>query len=131
MTTQKSTIGRSILFDSVRFQVVECNESNVRTSMDDLMAILMRRHRARVCLRAQEGVTESQAAHCECIFCSPDRQRVRFGATFEEMGAKFAEEEAPAAVRTKAHEKTRYVHRLLASAGARHNRLKSVAIRGL
>lgn len=63
-------------------------------------------------------MTESQAAYCGCIFCSPEGQRERFGATFEEMGAKFTEEEASAAVRTKAREKTRYVHRLLASAGA-------------
>lgn len=107
------------------------NKTNQCVEMDDLMATLAERQRASVCLRAQEGVTESQAAHCGCIFCSPDRQRVRFGATFEEMGAKFAEEEASAAVRTKAHEKTPYVHRLLAAAGARHNRRKSVAVRGL
>lgn len=130
MATRKF-IGRSSSFGSVDFSGKKNNKPNSRLELQDLMATLVERQRLAICLRAQEGVTESQAAHCGCIFCSPEGQRERFGATVEEMGAKFAEVEASAAVRTKAREKTRYVHRLLASAGARHNRLKSVAIRGM
>lgn len=131
MATSKFITGRSSFVASADFVNRKSNMQSNRMEMENLMAILVERQRLAICLRAQEGVTESQAAHCGCIFCSPDAQRKRFGATFEEMSAKFAEEEASAAVRTKAREKTRYVQRLLASAGARHNRLQTVAIRGL
>jgi hypothetical protein len=130
MATRKF-IGRSSSFGSVDFSGEKMDKPNNHLELQDLMAILVERQRLAICLRAQKGVTESQAAHCGCILCSPEGQRERFGATFEEIGAKFAEEEASAAVRTKAREKTRYVHRLLTSAGARHNRLQSFAIRGL
>ena len=106
------------------------NKTNQRVELADLMLTLMERERAATCLRAQ-GVPEDQAAQCKCLFCSAEAQRERFGETFDEMDTKFADEEASAAIKAKAREKTRYVHRLLASAGARHNRLKSVAIRGL
>lgn len=124
-------IGRSSSFGSVDFSGEKNNKPNNHLELHDLMAILVERQRLAICLRAQEGVTESQATHCGCIFCSPEGQRERFGATFEEIAAKSAEEEASAAVRARAREKTRYVQRLLASAGARHNRLQTVAIRGL
>lgn len=126
MTTQKSTIGRSVLFDSVHFQVVECNKSNVRTSMDGLMAILAERYRAKVCLRAQD-TQEEQAANCTCIFCSPDAQRKKFGATLEEMRAIDKEK----AEKEKAREQSRYVRGMLASERIRHDSRKSVASRGL
>ncbi|WP_298621782.1 hypothetical protein [uncultured Zoogloea sp.] len=125
----KKFIGCSVLFGSVSL-CNKRNETNKRVELADLMATLMARERAATCLRAQ-GVPEDQAAQCKCLFCSAETQRERFGETFDEMAAKFAEEEASAAIKAKAREKTRYVHRLLASAGARNNRLKSVAIRGL
>ena len=122
----KKFIGRSVLFGSVSPVFNKINKTNQRVELADLMATLI----AKVCLRAQ-GVPEDQAAQCKCLFCSAEAQRERFGETFDEMDTKFADEEASAAIKAKAREKTRYVHRLLASAGARHNRLKSVAIRGL
>lgn len=119
----KKFIGCSVLFGSASSAFKKINETNQRVELADLMATLAERQRASVCLRAQEGVTESQAAHCGCIFCSPKRLRVRFGATFEEMGAKLAEE--------KAREQTRYVRGMLAYEQIRHDRRKSVAVRGL
>jgi hypothetical protein len=124
-------IGRSSSFGSVDFSGEKIDKPNNHLELQDLMATLVERQRMAICLREQEGATESQAAHCGCIFCSPEGQRERFGATLEEMAAKSAEEETLAAVRTRAREKTRYVQRLLTSAGARHNRLQTVAIRGL
>lgn len=98
---------------------------NKRVDLDDLMAILVERQRAARCLRAQ-GVPEDQAAHCKCIFCSPEAQREQFGATIEEMDAQFAEEAAWTAARGK----TRYVRGMLAYGRIRHDSRKSVAIRG-
>lgn len=98
---------------------------NKRVEMDGLMAILVERQRAAVCLRSK-GVPDDQAAHCGCPFCSPEAQREKFGATIEEMDAQFSEEAAWAAARGK----TRYVRGMLAYERARHDRRKSVAIRG-
>lgn len=126
MTTQKSTIGRSVLFDSVHFQVVECNKSNVRTSMDGLMAILAERYRAKVCLRAQD-TQEEQAANCTCVFCSAEVQRERFGAAFEELRAI----DAKTAEKERAREQLRYARAMLAYERIRHDSRKSVASRGL
>ena len=106
------------------------NKTNQRVELADLMPTLMERERAATCLRAQ-GVPEDQAAQCKCLFCSAEAQRERFGETFDEMGAKFAEEEASAAIKTKALEKTRYVRGMLAYEQIRHDRRKSVAVRGL
>lgn len=126
----RNLIGRSSSFGSVDSADGKNNKLNNRLELQDLMDRLVERQRMAICLRAH-GAAESQAAHCGCIFCSEAVQRMRFGATFEEMSAKFAEEEASAAVRMKAREQTRYVHRLLASAGTRHHHVQSVAIRGL
>ena len=98
---------------------------NKRAEMDELMATLVERQRAAVCLRGK-GVPDDQAANCGCTFCSPDAQREKFGATIDEMDAQFAEEAAWTAARGK----TRYVRGMLAYEGARHDRRKSVAIRG-
>ena len=98
---------------------------NKRVEMDELMTILVERQRAAVCLRSK-GVPDDQAANCGCTFCSPDAQREKFGATIEEMDAQFAEEAAWTAARGK----TRYVRGMLAYERARHDRRKSVAIRG-
>jgi len=126
MTTQKSTIGRSTLFDSVHFQVVECNESNARIGLEGLMATLVERHRARVCLRAQR-TQERQAANCMCVFCSAETQREKFGVTLEEMRAI----DEGKAEKEKAREQSRYVRGVLAHERIRHDHRKSVAIRGL
>ena len=122
----KKFIGRSVLFGSVSPVFNKINKTNQRVELADLMATLI----AKVCLRAQ-GVPEDQAAQCKCLFCSAEAQRERFGETFDEMGAKFAEEEASAAIKTKALEKTRYVRGMLAYEQIRHDRRKSVAVRGL
>lgn len=121
MATKKFS-GRSISMGSVSSVFNKINKTNLRVELADLMATLAERQRASVCLRGQEGVMDSQAAHCGCIFCSPERQRVRFGATFEEMRA--IDEE-------KAREQTRYVRGMLAYERIRHAPRKSVAIRGL
>jgi hypothetical protein len=73
---------------------------NKRVQMDELMAILVERQRAAVCLRSK-GVPDDQAAHCGCTFCSPEAQREKFGATIKEMDAQFAEEAAWTAARGK------------------------------
>ena len=104
----------------------EQNKTKQHIEMDGLMAILVERQRAAVCLRSR-GVPDDQAAHCECIFCSPEGQREKFGATIEEMDTQFAEE----AALTSARRKTRYVRGMLAYESIRHDRRKSVAIRGL
>ena len=85
------------------------------------MATLAERQRESVCLRGQ-GAQEEQAANCKCIFCSPAAQREKFGATLEEMRAI---DEA------KALEQTHYVRGMLAYEQIRHDRRKSVAVRGL
>ena len=66
---------------------------NKRVEMDGLMAILVERQRAAVCLRSK-GVPDDQAAQCGCTFCSPEAQREKFGATIEEMDAQFSEKAA-------------------------------------
>ena len=98
---------------------------NKRVQMDELMAILVERQRAAVCLRSQ-GVPDDQAAHCGCPFCSPEAQREKFGATIEEMDAQFSEEAAWTAARGR----MRYVRGMLAYERARHDCRKSAAIRG-
>ena len=120
MATHKFS-GRSISFGSVSSVCNKRNSINQRTSMDDLMAILVRRHRAKVCLRAQ-GAHEEQAANCTCVFCSAETQRERFGVTLKEMRA--IDEE-------KVREQTRYVRGMLAYEQIRHDRRKSIAVRGL
>lgn len=118
----KKFIGCSVLFGSASSAFKKINETNQRVELADLMATLVERQRAAVCLRGQ-GAQEEQSVNCTCIFCSPEAQREKFGATFEEMGAKFAEE--------KAREQTRYVRGMRAYERIRHDRQKSVAIRGL
>ena len=117
----KKFIGCSVLFGSVSL-CNKRNETNKRVELADLMATLMARERAATCLRAQ-GVPEDQAAQCKCLFCSAEAQRERFGETVDEMEAKFAKE--------KAREQTRYVLGMLAYEQIRHDRRKSVAVRGL
>ena len=121
MATRKFN-GRSTTFNKINNCATNLNR---RVEMDGLMAILVERQRAAVCLRSK-GVPEDQAAHCKCLFCSPETQRERFGATFKEMEAQFEGD----AARTAAREKTRYVRGMLACERIRHDRRKSVAIRG-
>ena len=121
MATSKSS--NAFAFNKINSGATNLNK---RAEMDELMAILVERQRAAVCLRGK-GVPDDQAANCGCTFCSPDAQREKFGATIEEMDAQFAEEAAWTAARGK----TRYVRGMLAYERARHDRRKSVAIRGL
>ena len=121
MATSKSS--NAFAFNKINSGATNLNK---RVEMDGLMAILVERQRAAVCLRSK-GVPDDQAANCGCTFCSPDAQREKFGATIEEMDAQFAEEAAWTAARGK----TRYVRGMLAYGRARHDRRKSVAIRGL
>lgn len=99
----------------------EQNKTKQHIEMDGLMAILAERQRAKVCLRGQ-GAQEEQSVNCTCVFCSAQAQREKFGETFEEMCA--IDEE-------KAREQTRYVRGMLAYERIRHDRRKSVAVRGL
>ena len=98
---------------------------NKRVQMDELMAILVERQRAAVCLRSK-GVPDDQATQCGCTFCSPEAQQEKFGATIDEMDAQFSEEAAWTAARGR----TRYVRGMLAYERARHDRRKYAAIRG-
>jgi len=121
MATSKSS--NAFAFNKINSGATNLNK---RAEMDGLMANLVERQRAAVCLRSK-GVPDDQAAHCECTFCSSEAQREKFGATIDEMDAQFSEE----AVWTAAREKTRYVRGMLAYERARHDRRKSAAIRGL
>jgi len=122
----KNFIGCSVLFGSVSSVFKNINETNQRVELADLMATLAERQRAKVCLRGQ-GAQEEQSANCTCFFCSAQAQREKFGATFEEMDTQFAED----AAMTSAQRKTRYVRGMLAYERIRHDRQKSVAIKGL
>lgn len=121
MATSKSS--NAFAFNKINSGATNLNK---RVEMDELMAILVERQRAAVCLRGK-GVPDDQAANCGCTFCSPDAQREKFGATIDEMDAQFAEE----AAWTAAREKTRYVRSMLGYECIRHDRRKSVASRGL
>lgn len=121
MATSKSS--NAFAFNKINSGATNLNK---RVEMDGLMAILVERQRAAVCL-SSKGVPDDQAANCGCIFCSPDAQREKFGAIIDEMDAQFAEE----AAWTAAREKTRYIRGMLAYERARHDRRKSAAIRGL
>ncbi|MDD2978065.1 hypothetical protein [Aquabacterium sp.] len=124
MATRKFN-GRSTTFNKINIRSKKCTGMNKRVDLDGLMAILVERQRAAVCLRGK-GVPDDQAAQCGCPFCSPEAQREKFGATIEEMDAQFSEEAALATARRK----TRYVRGMLAYERARHDRRKSAAIRG-
>lgn len=124
MATHKF-IGRSSLFGVVDSAGEKCNKRSDRTTLDDVMDALVERQRAAVCLR-EKGILDDQGMPCGCIFCSPETQREKFGATIEEMDAQFAEEAAWTAARGK----TRYVRGMLAYERIRHDRRKAAAIRG-
>ena len=120
MATSKSS--NAFAFNKINSGATNLNK---RVEMDELMAILVERQRAAICLRSK-GVPDDQATQCGCTFCSPEAQQEKFGATIDEMDAQFSEEAAWAAARGK----TRYVRGMLAYERARHDRRKSVAIRG-
>ena len=66
MATSKSS--NAFAFNKINSGATNLNK---RVEMDGLMAILVERQRAAVCLRSK-GVPDDQAAHCECTFCSSE-----------------------------------------------------------